>query len=101
MYGLLKEINDSEEGTQLVNPRKLRSPTRRQPKNVSSANHELNMKRNTAKKPTAFDVHKDVNTSSRNAFLSANVIACSTFLYNFNITMLMMTYEDGRHVLDG
>ena len=100
VYGLLKELNDSEEGKVVLNPRKLRSPKRRQPKNISSTNPELNTKGNTATKINSFDVHKDVNTSSKNVFLASNVITCSTFLYNFNITMLMMSFEDGRNVLD-
>ena len=100
VYGLLKDLNDTEDSKQLMNPRKLRSPRRRQPKNVSSVNHQRNMKGNRGTKPNAFDVHKDVNSSSRNVFLSANVLACSTFLYNFNLTMLMMSFENGRHVLD-
>ena len=82
--GLFKELIDIRDGKGNLNPRRSRSPRRRQSKTLPSANNEVDRKKN-----------------SRSFLLSANKLSHSSLMYNINVTLLLIRFAEGRHMLDG
>ena len=97
---LFKDLKKAEVYYQAMNQKRNRSPKRRgRSKPLPASSNDTQSKLNGISKSNGLKLQKNTNSTFTTTLLPQGVLDLSTFLYNLNVTMLILSFEEGRCTL--